>query len=72
MIKDIPVFIYDKDGLKVRVVKTSKIYFRKRQVYGYIFHIEKAERVTTITEFDLENKEGKYYIKRDVFKDCVE
>lgn len=72
MIDDIPIFVYDRFGCKVRVVKVVKIFFKEKQEYGYVFHVERAEKITTISEFDLEKRDGNYHIKKDILKEYIE
>jgi hypothetical protein len=71
MLKEVPKIIYDMDGSKMRVVKFSKIFFKYRNEEGYIIHIEKAERVTTVSEFELKEVDGKFYITREIFKESM-
>lgn len=72
MINSIPETIYDNDGQQIRIVKTSVIYYKDRQVEGYVFHVEREERITSISEFDLLYKNDKYFVKRDVFHGFLE
>lgn len=71
MINEIPTVIYDNQGEELRVVRSNKIFFKKRNEYGYIFHVEKAEKVTTISEFEIKLLNGKYILLRDVFLEMV-
>lgn len=64
---DIPKVIYDNQGNELKVAKYSKIFFKNRNEYGYVFHVEKAEKITTVSEFEIKYKNGKYFIDRDIF-----
>ncbi|MEG0774164.1 hypothetical protein [Clostridium sp.] len=71
MLKEIPKVIYDMEGSAIRVVKFSKLFFKNRNEEGYVLHIEKAERVTTVSEFELKEVDGKFYITREIFKESM-
>lgn len=68
MLNKIPEVIYDKDGNRIRVIKASEVFFNNHGQKGYVLHIEREERVTSISEFDLTEEDGKYIITRDVLK----
>ena len=68
MIIEIPNLVYDKEGNPLRVIRTSKVFFKNRKEEGYVLHIEKAEKVTSISEFDLKLINGKYMINKDIFQ----
>lgn len=68
MINKIPDVIYDKEGNRIRVIKASEIFFNNYGRKGYVLHIEREERITSISEFDLTEDDGKYIITRDVLK----
>ena len=68
MINKIPDVVYDKEGNRIRVIKVSEIFFTSKGRKGYILHIEREERITSVSEFDLAEEEGKYIITRDVLK----
>lgn len=72
MINNIPSIIYDKEGNIIRIIKTSTIFFRDRREIGYVFHIEQEERVTSISEFDLTYREGRFILTNDIFKNKSE
>lgn len=69
MLKEIPKVIYDKEGMPIRVVKYSKVFFKDRNEEGYVFHVERAERVTSVSEFELREICGNYFVEREIFKD---
>ncbi|WP_017413710.1 hypothetical protein [Clostridium tunisiense] len=71
MLKEIPRIIYDMEGSPMRVVKFSKVFFKYRNEEGYVLHIEKAERVTAVSEFELKESNGKYYVNREVFMETT-
>ena len=72
MINKIPDVVYDKEGNRIRVIKVSEIFFTSKGRKGYILHIEREERITSVSEFDLAEEEGKYIITRDVLKNSHE
>lgn len=67
MINEIPKIIYDNNGNEIKITRITKKYFKDKNKEGYIFHIEKGEKIGTISEFDLELIDGKYIINRDIF-----
>lgn len=67
MINNIPSIIYDKEGNIIRIVKTSTVFFKDRKEKGYVFHIEQEERITSISEFDLTYREGRFILTNDIF-----
>lgn len=67
MITDIPKVIYKKDGTEMMVLKACRIYFKNYRKFGYVFHIENEEKMTTVSEFELIYKDEKYIVTRDVF-----
>lgn len=69
MINSIPDVVYDREGNRIRVIKASKVFFKSKCRKGYVLHIEKEERVTSISEFDLTEVDGRYIINRDVLKE---
>lgn len=71
MLKEIPKVIYDMEGAPLRVAKYSKIVFKDRNEEGYILHVEKAERVTAVGEFDLKEVDGKFFLTREIFKESA-
>jgi len=71
MLKEIPKVIYDMEGTPLRVAKYSKIVFKDRNEEGYILHVEKAERVTAVGEFDLKEVDGKFFLTREIFKEST-
>lgn len=68
MLNKIPEVIYDKKGNRIRVIKASEIFFSSQGKRGYVLHIEKEERITSVSEFDLTEEDGRYIITRDVLK----
>lgn len=68
MINKIPDVIYDKSGNRIRVIKAREIFFRSKGRKGYVLHVEREERITSISEFDLTEEDGKYIITRDILK----
>ncbi|MFR1710366.1 MAG: hypothetical protein ACLSV2_15885 [Clostridium sp.] len=68
MINDIPNIIYDKDKNPLRVVKSSKVFFKDQGRVGYVFHVEREERITSISEFDLVENNGSFIITKDIFE----
>ncbi len=36
-------------------------------VEGYVLHVEQHDKITSISEFDLEKREDKYYCTRKLF-----
>lgn len=68
MMDSIPSIIYDNKGNVIRVVKASLVFFPNRKENGYVFHVESEERITSISEFDLEKKEGQYFLVKDIFR----
>ena len=69
MLKEIPRVIYDMQGAPIRVVKYSKVIFKDRNEEGYILHVERAERVTAVGEFELKEVNGKFFLTREIFKE---
>jgi len=67
MLSKIPLLIYDIFGDKVEVMNYTKVYFENKKVEGYILHVEQHDRITSISEFDLEKREDKYYCTRKLF-----
>lgn len=67
MMDSIPSIIYDNKGNIIRIVKTSLIFFPNRKENGYVFHVESEERITSVSEFDLEKREGQYFLVKDIF-----
>lgn len=68
MIKEIPDVIYDSEGNLIRVIKASKVFFSNKGRMGYVLHIEKEERITSISEFELTEEKGKYILTRNMLK----
>lgn len=68
MINKIPDVIYDKSGNRIRVIKAREIFFSSKGRKGYVLHVEREERITSISEFDLTEEDGKYIITRDILK----
>lgn len=68
MINKIPDVVYDKEGNRIRVIKAREVFFSCRGRKGYILHIEREERITSVSEFELTEEDGKYIITRDVLK----
>ncbi|GAA0121148.1 MAG: hypothetical protein KID00_06070 [Clostridium argentinense] len=71
MLNEVPTVIYDLEGIPMRVIKVSKVFFKNRNEEGYILHIERAEKVTAISEFDLKYMDGKYILNRKIFKEII-
>ncbi|MBZ9684916.1 hypothetical protein G9F72_000890 [Clostridium estertheticum] len=67
MLGKIPLLIYDIFGDKVEVMNYTKVYFQNRNEEGYVLHVEQHDRITSISEFDLEKREDKYYCNRKLF-----
>ena len=67
MLNKIPLLIYDLFGDKVEVMNYTKVYFQDKKVEGYVLHVEQHDRITSISEFDLEKREDKYYCTRKLF-----
>ncbi|MBU3145938.1 hypothetical protein [Clostridium sp. CF012] len=67
MLGKIPLLIYDLFGDKVEVMNYTKVYFQNKNVEGYVLHVEQHDRITSISEFDLEKREDKYYCTRKLF-----
>ena len=67
MLGKIPLLIYDLFGDKVEVMNYTKVYFQNENVEGYVLHVEQHDRITSISEFDLEKREDKYYCTRKLF-----
>ncbi|MEG1257052.1 hypothetical protein [Clostridium sp.] len=70
MINNIPDIIYDREGNAMRVVKTSIIFFQNQGKQGYVFHIEREEKITSISEFEIVEDKGRFIVTRDVLKNC--
>jgi hypothetical protein len=68
MINDIPSIIYDKNENPLRVIKSSRVFFEKYGRVGYVFHVEREERITSISEFDLVESNGNFVITKDIFE----
>ncbi|WP_291569149.1 MULTISPECIES: hypothetical protein [unclassified Clostridium] len=71
MLNEVPTVIYDLEGIPMRVIKASKIFFKNRNEEGYILHIEKAEKVTAVSEFELKYIDGKYVLNRKIFREII-
>ncbi|MGH4125954.1 MAG: hypothetical protein ACREV6_23865 [Clostridium sp.] len=67
MLSKIPLLIYDTFGDKVEVMNYTKVYFLNKNEEGYVLHVEQHDRITSISEFDLEKREDKYYCTRKLF-----
>jgi len=67
LLNNIPTLIYDLCGEKVEVMNYTKVFFENKKVEGYVLHVEQNDRVTSISEFDLEKREDKYYCTRKLF-----
>jgi len=67
VLNKIPTFIYDLCGVKVEVMNYSKVFFVNRNEEGYVLHIEQHDKITSISEFDLEKRDDKYYCTRKLF-----
>ena len=67
MLNKIPLLIYDLFGDKVEVMNYTKVYFENKMVEGYVLHVEQHDRITSISEFDLEKRGDKYYCTRKLF-----
>lgn len=67
MLNKIPTLIYDLCGDKVEVMNYTKVFFENKKVEGYVLHVEQNDRITSISEFDLEKREDKYYCIRKLF-----
>ena len=67
MLDKIPTLIYDLYGDKVEVMNYTKVFFEKNNEEGYVLHVEQHDRITSISELDLEKREGKYYCTRKLF-----
>lgn len=67
MLNKIPTLIYDLCGDKVEVMNYTKVFFETQKVEGYVLHVEQNDRITSISEFDLEKREDKYYCTRKLF-----
>lgn len=67
MLNTIPKLVYDIFGDKVDVMNYTKVFFINKNEEGYVLHVEQHDRVTSINEFDLERREGKYYCTRKLF-----
>lgn len=72
MIKNIPDIVYDREGNRIRVIKVSEVFFKSQGRKGYILHIEREERITSISEFELTEIDGKYILTREVLKSSNE
>lgn len=68
MINNVPDVIYDREGNRIRVVKVREVFFKSQGRKGYILHIEREERITSVSEFQLTEVEGKYILTKDVLK----
>jgi len=67
LLNNIPTLIYDLCGEKVEVMNYTKVFFENKKVEGYVLHVEQNDRVTSISEFDLEKRDDKYYCTRKLF-----
>lgn len=67
MLNKIPTLIYDLCGDKVEVMNYTKVFFENKNEEGYVLHVEQHDRITSISEFDLEKREDKYYCTRKLF-----
>lgn len=72
MINKIPDVIYDKEGNRIRVIKANEIFFSSQGRKGYVLHIEREERITSVSEFDLTEEDGKYILTREILKNNPE
>lgn len=68
MINNVPDVIYDREGNRIRVVKVREVFFKSKGRKGYIFHIEREERITSISEFELTEVDGRYILTKDVLR----
>lgn len=68
MINKIPDVIYDKSGNRIRVIKAKEIFFSSKGRKGYVLHIEREERITSISEFELTEVDGRYILTKDVLR----
>jgi hypothetical protein len=68
MVNDVLSIIYDKNKNPLRVIKSSRIFFEKQGIVGSIFHVEREERITSISEFDLVENNGNFFITKDIFE----
>ncbi|WP_346937102.1 hypothetical protein [Clostridium sp.] len=68
MINDVPSIIYDKNKKPIRVIKSSRIFFKEYGRVGYVFHVESEERITSISEFDLVESNGNFVITKEIFE----
>jgi len=59
MINDVPSIIYDKNKNPLRVIKSSRVFFKK---HG------REERITSISEFDLVENNGNFVVTKDIFE----
>ncbi|MEG0308877.1 MAG: hypothetical protein RR636_13095 [Clostridium sp.] len=66
MIKNIPNVIYDRQGNEMRVAKTRRVFFEKYGKKGYVFHVEREEKITSISEFEITEEDGRYIVTRDL------
>ncbi len=67
MLIKVPLIIYDIFGDKVEVMNYTKVYFLNKNEEGYVLHVEQHDRITSISEFDLEKREDRYYCTRKLF-----
>ena len=67
MLNKIPTLIYDLCGDKVAVMNYTKVFFENKNEEGYVLHVEQNDRITSISEVDLEKREDKYYCTRKLF-----
>lgn len=72
MINDMPKVIYDKNNNPMRVVKVTTVFFEKYKRKGYVFHVEREERITSISEFEVIEDKGKFRVTREILKNCEE
>lgn len=67
MLSKIPTLIYDLCGEKVEVMNYTKVFFENKNEEGYVLHVEQNDRITSISEFDLEKRGEQYYCTRKLF-----
>ena len=67
VLNKIPTLIYDLGGEKVEVMNYSKVFFENKNQEGYVLHVEQHDKITSISEFDLEKRDDKYYCTRKLF-----
>jgi hypothetical protein len=67
MLNKIPLLVYDMFGDKVEVMNYTKVFFQNKNEEGYVLHVEQHDRITSISEYDLEKRADKYYCTRKLF-----